>query len=669
MNILRDLINASAFLGASLLLTACADNGAGDSAVLLDDSVIGAQKPMAQFRDDTQLLDSLRQAARMESSQLQSWAYAEVAESAAATDTATSATTSATNVQVSGVDEADWIKRDGNLLFALSPSSSNASAAVTTAVHEQSNAQLQAFELSMPAKLLDQVTLFSETQWSGLYQTPQDKTLWLLGQNWNRPVAPNHSSYWWNGGAVSLQARSFDDSANKMSGPRWQFEFDGRLVGSRQIENTLYLVTEYGAPYVHPAGENTGNIDQLTLKDWLPRWSLDGENQGALVASNECYAAEVDERQRSTQITTVIALSLDRPGELQARCLLGATETVFVSPSALYLATTDTYYSGWFFADAIFPTSMRTDVHKFTFDDGLSYRGGVRLAGHLGWHAQRRSYRMGEHEGVLSVVTSSAPVWNAQLPDHRLFTLIDDEQGLKLQAQLPNAKRPNAIGGPGEQIYGTRLVGDKMYVVTFLTTDPLYVIDVSNAADPYIAGELKVPGFSDYLHPVPGDRLLGIGKSASMFEDGDEGRGGWYQGLRLSLFDVADPSRPKLINALEYGDRGSSSDVLHDVHALAWLNTANGGSEFALPFNLYLHSKPPTAEWQQGQFVHRGLYRFVIDEAGLAESSVALLPSTSDPYAHEGRSLLADDGSAWFFDQAKLYSFDAAQPSVALPSQ
>ena len=135
MNILRDLINASAFLGASLLLTACADNGAGDSAVLLDDSVIGAQKPMAQFRDDTQLLDSLRQAARMESSQLQSWAYAEVAESAAATDTATSATTSATNVQVSGVDEADWIKRDGNLLFALSPSSSNASAAVTTAVH------------------------------------------------------------------------------------------------------------------------------------------------------------------------------------------------------------------------------------------------------------------------------------------------------------------------------------------------------------------------------------------------------------------------------------------------------------------------------------------------------------------------------------------------------
>ncbi len=209
---------------------------------------------------------------------------------------------------------------------------------------------------------------------------------------------------------------------------------------------------------------------------------------------------------------------------------------------------------------------------------------------------------------------------------------------VKLKAQLPNSERPAAIGKPGERIYGTRALDDKVYVVTFLTTDPLYVIDVSDSTDPFIAGELEVPGFLDYLHPVSNGRLLGIGESASTTSEGDAGWGGWYQGLRLSLFDLADPSEPTLINALEFGDRGTNSDLFRDFHALAWLDQADGSSEFA------------------------------VNESGLSEISSALL-SNGTRYDDNARTVLSSYGNAWFYDRGELYYAEADSPTGLLPSQ
>ena len=104
-------------------------------------------------------------------------------------------------------------------------------------------------------------------------------------------------------------------------------------------------------------------------------------------------------------------------------------------------------------------------------------------------------------------------------------------------------------------------MGEKGYIVTFRQIDPLFVIDLSDPEDPEIKGELKVPGFSNYLHPLGENTLLGIGRDV----DEDTGRQG---GIKLSIFDVSDQGKPKEINNLILGDSGSYAEVLNNHKAL-----------------------------------------------------------------------------------------------------
>ncbi|MGH8877320.1 MAG: beta-propeller domain-containing protein, partial [Stackebrandtia sp.] len=114
--------------------------------------------------------------------------------------------------------------------------------------------------------------------------------------------------------------------------------------------------------------------------------------------------------------------------------------------------------------------------------------------------------------------------------------------------------------GEGEQIKSVRFVGDTGYVVTFRQTDPLYTVDLSNPKKPRTTGELKIPGYSAYLHPVSGDRLIGVGK------DGDED--GNLTGAQVGLYDVGDPEDPTEMD--RYSIPGGTSEVEHDPHAFLY---------------------------------------------------------------------------------------------------
>ncbi len=112
---------------------------------------------------------------------------------------------------------------------------------------------------------------------------------------------------------------------------------------------------------------------------------------------------------------------------------------------------------------------------------------------------------------------------------------------------------------PGERIYSARFMGDRAYMVTFRQVDPLFVIDLKNPANPAVLGYLKVTGFSDYIHPVDENHIIGIGKEAT--------EQGLFQGLKMSLFDVSDVTDPKEISKIVIGDRGTDSYVLRDHKA------------------------------------------------------------------------------------------------------
>jgi len=156
-----------------------------------------------------------------------------------------------------------------------------------------------------------------------------------------------------------------------------------------------------------------------------------------------------------------------------------------------------------------FAPETRTDIHKFAVSGStIDYRGSGNVDGHLGWDREKAPYRLSEHNGTCACSASPAAWagWYRPTPPRwRVAGHADDLARAHERPQPANrghaAQRaaPAPIGKPGEQVYAVRFLGDRAYVVTFRQTDPLYVLDLSNPADPRAAGELQIPGFSDYL--------------------------------------------------------------------------------------------------------------------------------------------------------------------------
>ena len=116
---------------------------------------------------------------------------------------------------------------------------------------------------------------------------------------------------------------------------------------------------------------------------------------------------------------------------------------------------------------------------------------------------------------------------------------------------------------PEERIYSTRFIGDRLYMVTFKNIDPFFVIDLADPINPAISGQLKIPGYSDYLHPYDENHIIGIGKET----EGNEFGGVSTKGIKLALFDVSDVSAPKQIAKYEIGKEGTESEALHEHKA------------------------------------------------------------------------------------------------------
>ncbi len=164
---------------------------------------------------------------------------------------------------------------------------------------------------------------------------------------------------------------------------------------------------------------------------------------------------------------------------------------------------------------------------------------------------------------------------------------------------------------PGERIYSTRFMGKRAYLVTFRNIDPLFVIDLAEPTNPKILGKLKIPGYSDYLHPYDEDHVIGLGKWTTDAKDQDFA---WYQGLKISLFDASDVENPKEIAKYEIGDRGTDSYALHDHKAFLFDKEKNLLVIPVLLAEIDKEKYPQGIEdWQYGDYKFQGAYVFNID--------------------------------------------------------
>ncbi|MDG1115410.1 MAG: beta-propeller domain-containing protein, partial [Pseudomonadales bacterium] len=355
------------------------------------------------------------------------------------------------------------------------------------------------------------------------------------------------------------------------------------------------------------------------------------------VTYDQCYAINPEddaapEARGNPILTLVLQIDPDSAEVIDAMCLLESIEGVYLTTTSLYF-TSGLYEIG----------EAETLIHQFQLEDGLPYAGSSRLLGGL-FLGGNRDYRLNENGGTLRTVLTR---WTNDVDDridHTLYVLepASDKPTLSIVGQLPNDQRPDELGKPNEDLYGVRFVGDRGYLVTFEIRDPLYVIDLTDASDPKVAGTLEIPGFSNFLHPVSDSVLMGIGQIDSL--------------AKIEFFDVADLSAPASLGAIALDSTMdySYSPAEWNRKAFTYWRRAEDQHRMAIPVEGYLKDS-----WQ---WVSR-LYLFEInnpaDPAALTLTTPGYLAVEEDDgqsLLGEQRSILHEDAVFWVIGQEVITS-------------
>jgi len=287
--------------------------------------------------------------------------------------------------------------------------------------------------------------------------------------------------------------------------------------------------------------------------------------------------------------------------------LIGTTQDLYVSQDAIYVTYQQmpVYKSNQVrdFVGGVIQLpqpdfKQETSIHKIKIKDGnIQYQASGSVPGYV-----LNQFSMDEYNGYFRVATTtSASSWRGSNANSKNNIYILDSN-LDTVGKLENL-------APGESIYSARFMGNKAYLVTFRKVDPLFVVNMSDPTSPTLLGKLKIPGYSDYLQPYDENHIIGIGKEAIADDTGDFS---WYQGVKLSLFDVSDISNPKETSKYEIGDRGTDSYALRDHKAVLFDKEKN---LLVIPVLVAEidHSKYSSVEkWQYGDYVFQGAFVFNI---------------------------------------------------------
>ena len=413
----------------------------------------------------------------------------------------------------------------------------------------------------------------------------------------------------WEGQTTALDI--YDISDVTAPTPQMQIEFQGGFVNSRKKGDTIYLVARHTPhidgfdyyPMEEAISENETLLDELSIEDIMPKVSVNGV-ESLLVDANECLITDPDNELSTADtgyptLTLLIAVNIVDQSIANATCYLEPTDGIYVSENAIYLTQVD-------YRD----TASRTLIHSYELSEDLTYQGSGVAEGSLHLN-DNRDFRINEYEGHLRIVTSERTGDSSDSVDHRLSILKLNTQELEMElvATLPNKDRPEAIGKPNEDLYGVRFMGDTAYLVTFERIDPLYVLDLSTPTDPVIAGELMVTGFSDFLHPVSDQLLMGLGQDEN--------------GLtKLELFNVENMSSPYSLGTVTLGIEDgvispdslnwSYSEARYNRHAFTYQVISDSQDRFLVPATLSFYNE------QSGYQDEDRLYLFEINDKNTA---------------------------------------------------
>jgi uncharacterized secreted protein with C-terminal beta-propeller domain len=336
-------------------------------------------------------------------------------------------------------------------------------------------------------------------------------------------------------------AKIYDVSNRENPVLKREVYFDGWYFNSRMIGDYVYLIVSSPSIYFF---ENEIDLPSLTCN-----------GRGKTIQATDIYYFE-NLHGYSYQFTTILAINTQNDfEEISSETFLMTTaQNLFVSLNHIYITYTNYWVSPRNWSVSAPPQEEeKTLIHKIAVSGGrIEYRAGGEV---LGWVLNQ--FSMDEYQGYFRIATSTG--WYGA---NHLYVL---DQDLNIIGRLENL-------APGEMIYSARFMGSRAYMVTFKKVDPLFVIDLTDPANPTVLGRLKIPGYSDYLHPYDDTHLIGVGKDTT---ESDEGDFAWYQGVKVALFDVSDPENPVELSKYVVGQRGTESLALYDHKAFLFSRSRN----------------------------------------------------------------------------------------------
>ena len=445
---------------------------------------------------------------------------------------------SKTNTQVQGVDEADIVKTDGTYIYYLTNEK-------LTIINTENASQMKEMstikfdETFTPEEIFlnnDKIIVIGK-------RYEYDKTERKIGIDEDF-LYPNYMDKTY----TSAKLYNVKDKTNPTL--ERTVEVEGDYLTARMIGSNVYIASNKYMYYAYIC--NTYKSTELNEDDFKPHSLYTATSNETKSINFDCiyYIPEFED----TNYLNIVAFNITNNQEANVESYLGAGEEIYASKENLYVTKTKYDY------ERKNKTSITTEIYKFNLNNAnCTFAKAGDVPGSV-----LNQFSMDECNGYFRIATTDSTSWNSESNTNNLYVL---NENLETIGKIEGLAK-------GERIYSVRFMGNRAYMVTFVETDPLFVIDLSNPTTPTVLGELKIPGYSKYLHPYDETHLIGIGEDTEVVNYGYGDRV-VTNGMKMAMFDVTDPNNPQELYNVKIGEKGTYSELLYNHKALLFSKEKN----------------------------------------------------------------------------------------------
>lgn len=432
-------------------------------------------------------------------------------------------TRSNTNIQVENVDEGDIVKTDDKYIYYLSKQRLiiiNAENAETSGKIAEINFKEENFypieiyvqnnKLALIGNIAYNENLKMSTEMQDISEAPKSKTGIIIYDITDRSNPKEIRNVTLEGSYITSMSRMID-------------------------ENIYFAVSEN----IYGYDISCKSIEELNENDYMPKYTDTAiSNEEKCISYDKIY--NLDETEDANYLI-LVGININGDNEADIQTFLGAGTYLYSSEKNMYIATNEVEYD-----ENYKVINTKTKLMKFELNNGkIIYKAKGKVEGSV-----NNQFSMDENGDNFRIATTIGEIWSNQNTSNNLYVLNDKLEEIGKIEGLAE----------GEKIYSVRYMGSKAYVVTFKQTDPFWVIDLSDATNPQILGEVQLPGYSVYLHPYDEKHIIGFG-----YDTKENGTRVTNNGLKLVMFDVSDFTNPQVVFQIAVGDsKYTYSELLYN---------------------------------------------------------------------------------------------------------